>query len=242
MDGWMHACPHMHHITCSYPDDLLTYLRCSGPPSRSCVCCACVGGAGLQRSGKSCRLRWVNYLHPGLKRGRMSPDEERLVIQLHAKLGNRWSRIAKSMPGRTDNEIKNYWRTHLRKLKLIQAHSKQQQDATTTTPMPSDDHHHTSSPVASDDDSSSAASSSSNSYSLQPASQAQEDQLLLHLPLWNDDFDCCWSSNVVATPPPMAASPLWDDDALCCSDYSLPLSLWGSSSGHDDYIKMLDAS
>ncbi|KAM0953597.1 putative transcription factor MYB-HB-like family [Dioscorea sansibarensis] len=71
--------------------------------------------SGLNRTGKSCRLRWVNYLHPGLKRGRMSPQEERLVLELHSHWGNRWSRIARRLPGRTDNEIKNYWRTHMRK-------------------------------------------------------------------------------------------------------------------------------
>ncbi|KAL5764271.1 hypothetical protein ACOSP7_016625 [Xanthoceras sorbifolium] len=71
--------------------------------------------SGLNRTGKSCRLRWVNYLHPGLKRGKMTPQEERLVLELHAKWGNRWSRIARKLPGRTDNEIKNYWRTHMRK-------------------------------------------------------------------------------------------------------------------------------
>ncbi|KAI3489959.1 hypothetical protein L1887_45874 [Cichorium endivia] len=71
--------------------------------------------SGLKRTGKSCRLRWVNYLHPGLKRGRMTPHEERLVLEYHSKWGNRWSRIARKLPGRTDNEIKNYWRTHMRK-------------------------------------------------------------------------------------------------------------------------------
>ncbi|XP_039128320.1 myb-related protein MYBAS2-like [Dioscorea cayenensis subsp. rotundata] len=65
--------------------------------------------------GGIARLRWVNYLHPGLKRGRMSPQEERLVLELHSRWGNRWSRIARRLPGRTDNEIKNYWRTHMRK-------------------------------------------------------------------------------------------------------------------------------
>ncbi|CAM0874188.1 unnamed protein product [Alopecurus aequalis] len=70
---------------------------------------------GLNRTGKSCRLRWVNYLHPGLKHGRMSPQEEHLIIELHDRWGNRWSRIARRLPGRTDNEIKNYWRTHMRK-------------------------------------------------------------------------------------------------------------------------------
>ncbi|KAI3461515.1 hypothetical protein Pfo_018178 [Paulownia fortunei] len=71
--------------------------------------------SGLKRTGKSCRLRWVNYLHPGLKRDKMTPHEERLVLELHSKWGNRWSRIARKLPGRTDNEIKNYWRTHMRK-------------------------------------------------------------------------------------------------------------------------------
>ncbi|XP_072975551.1 myb-related protein MYBAS2-like [Typha angustifolia] len=71
--------------------------------------------SGLNRTGKSCRLRWVNYLHPGLKRGRMTPQEERLILDLHSRWGNRWSRIARRLPGRTDNEIKNYWRTHMRK-------------------------------------------------------------------------------------------------------------------------------
>ena len=73
--------------------------------------------AGLRRTGKSCRLRWVNYLHPGLRRGRITADEERLILQLHEQWGSRWSRIARSLPGRTDNEIKNFWRTRARKQK-----------------------------------------------------------------------------------------------------------------------------
>nr|KYP68161.1 Transcription factor MYB59 [Cajanus cajan] len=73
--------------------------------------------SGLNRTGKSCRLRWVNYLHPDLKRGKLTPQEEKLVMELHSKWGNRWSRIARKLPGRTDNEIKNYWRTHMRKKK-----------------------------------------------------------------------------------------------------------------------------
>ncbi|KAL9256364.1 Transcription factor MYB92-like protein [Drosera capensis] len=105
--------------------------------------------AGLKRCGKSCRLRWTNYLRPDIKRGQFSDEEERLIIDLHSVLGNkllqkltssdsdalqhsqlrelikflllifRWSRIATHLPGRTDNEIKNYWNTHIRK-KLLQ--------------------------------------------------------------------------------------------------------------------------
>ncbi|KAF0892226.1 hypothetical protein E2562_014817 [Oryza meyeriana var. granulata] len=71
--------------------------------------------AGLNRCGKSCRLRWTNYLRPDIKRGNFSDDEERLIIRLHAALGNKWSTIATHLDGRTDNEIKNYWNTHIKK-------------------------------------------------------------------------------------------------------------------------------
>ncbi|CAH8313273.1 unnamed protein product [Eruca vesicaria subsp. sativa] len=71
--------------------------------------------AGLQRCGKSCRLRWTNYLRPDIKRGKFTVQEEQTIIQLHALLGNRWSAIATHLAKRTDNEIKNYWNTHLKK-------------------------------------------------------------------------------------------------------------------------------
>ncbi|XP_073290948.1 transcription factor MYB16-like [Primulina huaijiensis] len=71
--------------------------------------------AGLQRCGKSCRLRWTNYLRPDIKRGKLSSQEEKTIIRLHALLGNRWSAIATHLPKRTDNEIKNYWNTRLKK-------------------------------------------------------------------------------------------------------------------------------
>lgn len=70
---------------------------------------------GLLRCGKSCRLRWMNYLRPDIKRGNITADEDDLIIKLHALLGNRWSLIAGRLPGRTDNEIKNYWNSHLSK-------------------------------------------------------------------------------------------------------------------------------
>ncbi|KAJ4829254.1 hypothetical protein Tsubulata_016584 [Turnera subulata] len=75
--------------------------------------------AGLNRTGKSCRLRWLNYLRPDVRRGNISLQEQLLILELHSRWGNRWSKIAQELPGRTDNEIKNYWRTR------VQKHAKQ---------------------------------------------------------------------------------------------------------------------
>ncbi|RLN23515.1 hypothetical protein C2845_PM07G16810 [Panicum miliaceum] len=81
--------------------------------------------AGLNRNGKSCRLRWLNYLRPGVRRGSITPAEDAVIRELHANLGNKWSKIAAHLPGRTDNEIKNYWRTRIQRRPAASAQQQQ---------------------------------------------------------------------------------------------------------------------
>ncbi|XP_010943505.1 uncharacterized protein [Elaeis guineensis] len=85
---------------------------------------------GLKRCGKSCRLRWLNYLRPNIKHGGFSEEEDNIICSLYISIGSRWSIIAAQLPGRTDNDIKNYWNTRLKK-KLLgkqrKDHHQQQQ-------------------------------------------------------------------------------------------------------------------
>lgn len=90
---------------------LVSYIQEHGPGNWRSV----PANTGLLRCSKSCRLRWTNYLRPGIKRGNFTEHEEKMIIHLQALLGNRWAAIASYLPQRTDNDIKNYWNTHLKK-------------------------------------------------------------------------------------------------------------------------------
>lgn len=80
---------------------------------------------GLKRCGKSCRLRWLNYLRPNIKHGGFTEEEENIICSMYIAIGSRWSIIATQLPGRTDNDIKNYWNTRLKK-KLMAKQRKEQ--------------------------------------------------------------------------------------------------------------------
>ncbi|KAK1280383.1 Transcription factor GAMYB [Acorus gramineus] len=72
---------------------------------------------GLLREGKSCRLRWLNQLRPGLRKDPITEEEERQIIELHFTMGSKWAQMARLLPGRTDNELKNYWNTRIKRCK-----------------------------------------------------------------------------------------------------------------------------
>ncbi|KAI9111015.1 hypothetical protein K1719_017890 [Acacia pycnantha] len=186
--------------------------------------------AGLRRCGKSCRLRWTNYLRPDLKRGLLSDAEENLVIDLHSRLGNRWSMIAAKLPGRTDNEIKNHWNTHIKK-KLL----KMGIDPVTHKPLKKEE-------AASQDNSSSAEylsqsdsdhnqvnvlNSNENSISSSTENSCGDEPLLQETDRGNDLL----SNNSWPEETSLLVDALWESipDAQN-ANYDLELSSWEDSS------------
>ncbi|KAK1308731.1 hypothetical protein QJS10_CPA09g00994 [Acorus calamus] len=179
--------------------------------------------AGLLRCGKSCRLRWINYLRPDIKRGNFTVEEEETIIKLHQLLGNKWSKIASRLPGRTDNEIKNVWNTHLKK--------RLSPDSTSSSSSSSSNSNSTSS------DRRNADSDSSNE-------EIDVDPLSCPITTDHKVFSCSSSSSSDMTDHqpvhPLSESTNVVDDIDMGVPVGLDLDIWDDVFHHDSWLPLCD--
>ncbi|GJM87247.1 hypothetical protein PR202_ga03183 [Eleusine coracana subsp. coracana] len=135
---------------------------------------------GLKRCGKSCRLRWLNYLRPNIKHGDFTEEEEHIICSLYISIGSRWSIIAAQLPGRTDNDIKNYWNTKLKK-KLLGKRAPSRRSRATTHQDP----YQLSTAAAAGGDmcSTSSVNNNNNAMATQALSASALERIQLHMRL-----------------------------------------------------------